>query len=207
MPCAGIIRRNEAAGRAATTPIIASIIGAVEVQEALKLIHKEQLAAGELTSLCGKMFCYEGQHLTTRCVIFKGYDDDCAVHEQWQPVIKTTITTANTVADTLLQLQQLPNDNAPQICLNDSFVDMVELRATGEQTEVMKPGRAVNDYIEQHTTLRGRMLSELYQHEYHTLDSTFPYQQLTLADVGIPAWDVLHVNTAAGERYIEMDKQ
>lgn len=207
MPCAGIIRRNEAAGRAATTPIIASIIGAIEVQEALKLIHQEQLAAGELTSLCGKMFCYEGQHLTTRSVIFKAYDDDCAVHDQWQPVIKTNITTASTVADTLRQLKQLLNDEAPQICLNDCFVDMVELCATGEQAEVMKPGRAVSDYIEQNTTLRGRTLSELYQHEYNLLDNTFPYQQLTLADVGIPAWDVLHVSTAAGERYIEMDKK
>ena len=153
------------------------------------------------------MFCYEGQHLTTRTVIFKAYDDDCAVHDQWQPVIKTNITTASTVADTLQQLQQLLNDEAPQICLNDCFVDMVELCATGEQAEVMKPGRAVSDYIEQNTTLRGRTLSELYQHEYNLLDNTFPYQQLTLADVGIPAWDVLHVSTAAGERYIEMDKK
>lgn len=205
MPCAGIIHRNESAGRAATTPIIASIIGAVEVQEALKLIHHKQLSSGELTSLCGKMFYYEGQHLTTKTVDFKAYDDECPVHELWQPVIQTNITTANTVADTLQQLRQLLSDDAPQVCLNDCFVDLVELRATGEQVTVMKPGRAVSEYVEQHTTLRGRTLSELYQHEYNMLDSTFPYQQLTLAEVGIPAWDVLHVSTATGERYIEMN--
>lgn len=207
MPCAGIIRRNEAVGRAATTPIIASIIGAVEVQEALKLIHHEQIESGELTSLCGKMFCYEGQHLTTKTVDFKAYDDECTVHELWQPVIKTDIKTQITVADTLQQLRELLSDDDPQLCLNDCFVDMVELRSTGEQIAVMKPGRAVSDYIEHHTTLSGRLLGELYQHEYHALDNTFPYQQLTLADVGIPVWDVLRIDTAAGERYIEMDKQ
>ena len=61
--CSTAIRRNEQAGRVPTTPVIASIIGAVEAQEAVKLLHSEELARGELTSLCGKMFYYEGQHL------------------------------------------------------------------------------------------------------------------------------------------------
>jgi adenylyltransferase/sulfurtransferase len=38
MPCSGIIRRQEQAGSAPTTSIIASIIGAIEVQEGLKMI-------------------------------------------------------------------------------------------------------------------------------------------------------------------------
>ena len=38
MPCSGIIRRQEQTGSAPTTSIIASIIGAIEVQEALKII-------------------------------------------------------------------------------------------------------------------------------------------------------------------------
>ena len=205
MPCAGIIRRNEAAGRAATTPIIASIIGAVEVQEALKLIHREQLAAGELTSLCGKMFCYEGQHLTTRSVIFKAYDDDCPVHELWEPVVKTTLTTASTVADTLQQLRTLLDDDKPQICLNDCFVDWVESRADGQQIQVMKPGRDVAEQIERHPTLQGALQGALYQHEYRVIDDSFPYQELTLAQVGIPVWDILQVTTTKGIAYVEMD--
>ena len=69
-------------------------------------------------------------------------------------------------------------------------------------------------------TLNGRPVSDeellgdwtnptklVYQHEYDVLDNTFPYQQLTLADVGVPAWDVLHVSTKAGDRYIEMNKK
>ena len=204
MPCAGIIRRNEAAGRAATTPIIASIIGAIEVQEALKLIHQEQLAAGELTSLCGKMFCYEGQHLTTRSVIFKAYDDDCPVHELWEPVVKTTLTTASTVAETLQQLRTLLDDDKPQICLNDCFVDWVESRADGQQIQVMKPGRDVAEQIERHPTLQGALQGALYQHEYRVIDDSFPYQELTLAQVGIPVWDILQVTTTKGIAYVEM---
>ena len=204
MPCAGIVRRNESAGRAATTPIIASIIGAVEVQEALKLIHREQLEAGALTSLCGRMFCYEGQHLTTKFVEFKAYDDDCAVHEQWTPVVTSDITTTTTVAASLQQLRVLLGDDNPQVTLNDCFVDFVEAKDDGKQVEVMKPGRAVAEYLETETPLRGRRSDEVYQHEYSVLDASFPFQELTLAQVGIPQQDILHVVTRQGDNYIAM---
>ena len=186
MPCSGIIRHNEAAGRAATTPVIASIIGAVEVQEALKLIHREQLDSGELTSLSGRMFCYEGQHLTTRTVAFKAYDDDCPVHERWEPVISSDLDTRCSVQACLNELCQLSHGDRPQVALADCFVDFVESRQTGEQVHVMCPGREVESRLEQ-TPLRGKLLSGLYQHEYRVLDNDFPYQELNLAQVGTPS--------------------
>lgn len=204
MPCSGIVHRNESAGRAATTPIIASIIGAVEVQEALKLIHREELEAGALTSLCGRMFCYEGQHLTTKLVAFKAYDDDCAVHEQWVPAAGSDITTTTTVADCLQQLRTQLDDDNPQVVLNDCFVDFVEAKDDTRQVKVMKPGRAVAEYLETETPLRGRRSDEVYQHEYQVLDASFPYQELTLAQVGIPQQDILHIVTRQGDNYIAM---
>lgn len=46
MPCSGIIRQQEAAGHAPTTPVIASIVGAVQVQEALKIVHRQEMEDG-----------------------------------------------------------------------------------------------------------------------------------------------------------------
>ena len=205
--CAGIVRRNEEAGRAATTPIVASVIGAVEVQEALKLIHREQLANGELTSLCGRMFCYEGQHLTTKIVNFEAYDDDCPVHQHWEPVVKSDIATGLTVKNCLQRLKSLLDDDQLQICLNDSFVDYVESRADNIRISVMAPGRAVTDFIEQNTPWKGHLQSGLYQHEYRVIDESFPYQELTLAQIGIPVWDILQVETSKGERFVEMRQE
>lgn len=194
MPCSGIIRRNQEAGRAATTPITASIIAAVQVQEALKLIHDRQLEAGELTSLCGKMFCYEGQHLTTKTVCFQAYDDDCPVHERWEPIVASDVTTTMTVGKSLDRLKALLKSNEISIYLDNAFVDFVEHKSTGQQTRVMLPARAVADYIEQHTTLRGCLTGDLLQNEYYEIDDTFPYQQLTLKELGIPACDILYTN-------------
>jgi adenylyltransferase/sulfurtransferase len=207
MSCAGIVRRNEEAGRAATTPIVASVIGAVEVQEALKLIHREQLANGELTSLCGRMFCYEGQHLTTRIVNFEAYDDDCPVHQHWEPVVMSDIAADLTVKNCLQRLKSLLDDDQLQICLNDSFVDYVESRAENIRMSVMEPGRAVADFIEQNTPWKGYMQGSLYQHEYRVIDESFPYQELTLAQIGIPVWDILKVETRKGEKFVEMRQE
>ena len=205
MPCSGIIRRNEAAGRAATTPVIASVIGAVQVQEALKLIHREQLESGELTSLCGRMFCYEGQHLTTRTVDFKAYDDDCPVHERWEPVLDSVLTIKHTVGQCLDELRRMTGEAHPEVVLNDCFVDYVESRRTGEQVPVMCPGREVESRIEQDSPLRGSLLGELYQHEYRKLDETFPYSEMSLEQVGIPARDVLWVHTSDKDYYIALN--
>lgn len=205
MPCSGIIRRNEAAGRAATTPVIASIIGAVQVQEAMKLIHREQLESGELTSLCGRMFCYEGQHLTTRMVDFKAYDDDCPVHERWEPVTDSDLTIKHTVRQCLDELRRLTGEAHPEVVLNDCFVDYVESRRTEEQVPVMCPGREVESRIEQDSPLRGSLLGELYQHEYRKLDDAFPYPEMSLEQVGIPARDVLWVHTSDKDHYVALN--
>ena len=107
MSCASAIQRNEKAERVATTPIVASIIGAVQVQEAMKLIHKEELNSGKLTSLCGKMFYYEGQHLTSRVLNFQGYDEDCPVHEYWDSILQSNISVEDNVQEVFLQLTEL----------------------------------------------------------------------------------------------------
>ena len=205
MPCSGIIRKNETAGRAPTTPVIASIIGAVQTQEALKLLHHEQLEDGELTSLCGKEFYYEGQHLTTRLVGFTAYDDDCPVHECWEPVLASPLTTGSTVAETLDWIDsQFAIRNSQFTMLNDCFVDYVEDRQTGRQTEMMCAGHCVSERISQNETLRQKSDNDYYQHEYCVLDTQFPYPHLTLEQIGIPAWDILHVRTEHGDCYVEM---
>ena len=206
MPCSGIIRRHEASGSAPTTSIVASVIGAVQVQEALKLIDKDGLVRGDLTSLCGKMFYYDGQHLTTRLVDFKAYDDDCVVHEQWTPVRQTGISVGMTVSEALAAGRQALGAEQVSICLeNDCFVDYVVERKNDQRTSVMCPGKAVESFVEQNTMLRGIPNSGLYQHEYREVDDTFPYLLLTLAQLGIPVSDVLHVVADGKDYYLEID--
>ena len=205
MPCSGIIRRQEQAGHAPTTSIVASVIGAVEAQEALKLVHREALERGELTSLCGKMFYYDGQHLTTKVIDFQAYDDDCAMHDRWMPIQSSELSDGQTVAEALSAIKRKFDAHEATVCLeNDSFVDYVVERSNDRKTQVMCPGRAVELFVERDKALRGIPLSGMYQHEYREIDESFPYQTCTLSQLGVPAHDVLHVMADGQDYYLEM---
>ena len=208
MPCAGVIRRHEEIGEMPTTSIVASVIGAVQVQEALKLIHGDMLAKGEHTSLCGKMFYYDGQHLTTKLVDFQAYDDDCAVHDQWQPIRPSSITSDMTISEVLVTIEKELKVKDACICLeNDCFVDYVVDRSTDHRVFVMSPGHLVEKCIDDNLLLAGVPYGSLYQHEFREIDSNFPYMDCTLSQLGIPAWDVLHVVAEGSEYYMEMKEQ
>lgn len=185
MPCSRTIRHQEAVGSAPTTSIIASIIGAVQVQEAIKVL------LGKGTLLTGKMFCYEGEHNTSRYVDFCAYDEDCAEHDRWYPVLISDLHRNMTVAEALTAL----GGEHPQIVLReDVFVDYIYRRQDDEQYMFLCPGRQVVQKIDSHETLRGSLLSDFYQNEYRVIDRSFPYQELTLEQLGIPADDILDAN-------------
>ena len=205
MPCSGVIRREESAGKAPTTSIIASVIGAVQVQEALKLLHPELLAEGKMTSLCGKMFYYEGAQLTGKVVNFRAYDEDCPVHERVVPVGKTSVSDALSVEEALSVLRrELCTDRVMLHLVDDCFVDYVVRRDNDARRTVMRPGRAVAAFVEEDRELCGIPFSGMYQHEYREIDASFPYPSLKLSELGIPSQDVLSVTTERGDYYMEM---
>ena len=207
MPCSGIIRRQEQAGSAPTTSIVASIIGAIEVQEALKIVNNEKciVNSGFGTSLCGRMFYYDGEHATVRIADYQAYDDDCPEHEEWGPVKETGVSRQYTVRDALQQWTRDFGAESVTLCLsNDCFVDYVSRRDNDERIAVMLPGRGVEAFVEQSDALRGLPLSGLYQHEYRHVGFDFPYKDLTLAQLGIPQEDIVRVNVDGRDRYFEL---
>lgn len=206
MSCRDLIKRNDKAQRVPTTPVVASIIGAVQAQEAMKLIHREETENGELTSLCGKMFYYEGQHLTSRLIEHRGWDDDCPVHEKWEPVgTHPTLTCQHTLGEALEMLENHLGEEDAQIVLRgQAWTDYIEKRSNGERFSVMLPESMVAQYMQEHPKLKGEDPEAFYQNEYRLLDRTFPYADLTLQQLGIPDWDVLHVRTRTSEHYVEM---
>ena len=203
--CAVAIKRNIESGRVPTTPVVASIIGAVQAQEAMKLIHKEALDSGELASLCGKMFCYDGASMTVRLVSHEAWDEDCPVHENWSPVVESPLTNLNTVEEVLAYIKdKLSTDSAEIVLRNQAFVDFIEDRATGEKYEVMLPETQIPAFIENDEVLRTKPMGQFYQHTIRNINAKFTHMDLTLRHLGIPTQDVLHVKTNIEEYYIEL---
>ena len=200
MPCAGIIRRQEAAGAVPTTAIAASVIGAVQVQEALKLVQKD---FG--TSLCGRMFYYDGEHMTVRTAAYQAYDDDCPEHELWEPLGKTKVDVTMTVKEALSNWSEELSATDVTLCLaNDCFVDYVSRRDNDERIYVMRPGRQVEEFVEQDRSLCGLPATALYQHDYRHIGTGFPYPDQRLSQIGIPQDDIVRVVADGKEFFLEL---
>ena len=195
MPCSGVIRRQEEAHHAPTTPLVASVIGAVQAQEAIKVI------VGDAPSR--RMFYYEGEHLTARTMEFQAWDDDCPLHEAWEPLEPLQDAEGHAlVVSPKMAVGSLIAYGA--LLLNDPFVDYVIHKERGDRTYLMLPAHRVAAEMERHPALRFELLSQFDQHAYRVIDGGFPYPELTLGELGIPTEDVLRMKTKCGTQYIAM---
>lgn len=204
--CAGVAQRNETAGRIPTTPVIASIIGAVEVQEAMKLIHKTELEKGDFNSLIGKWFHYDGMFLDNYIFNSAMFDDNCPSHELWNDiVIIDSLSADSRLCDAFDIIKNKIEVQSVEINLrNDKFVDKIITKNDEKVFCPMLPESKIPDYIDNNKELYKRPNSDLNQTDYENINETFPYQELTLRQIGIPYWDVIQITTEKGCYYIEL---
>lgn len=244
--CADVVRTQTEHGRIATTPISASIVGALQVQEAMKIIHKDEanemnesqksqeaekpqetekpliqlvkpidalkpkqaLKAGPpFKTLEGKMLRYEGMTCTTNIYRIGAWKSNCPAHERWENVIKCKELSAKmTVGEVLEKLKEILDVEWAEInMVNNKFIDVIVSDQPEKEFQVMIPESRLDDYIKQNAELRQLSYRTLiHKHFFENIDDRFPYQQLTLQQIGIPPYDVLMVSSDKGVSYIEL---
>ena len=206
LSCAGVAHRNENVGRIPTTPVIASIIGAVETQEAMKLLHKEEVQSGVFSTLLGKWFHYEGMHNHVSVYDSSAYFDDCPSHECWNDVVKIPTLSADTrINDVFTLIKETLGVQEVEINLrNDKFVDIIVSKNDNQRFTPMLPESKISDYIDSNYDLYTRSRADLNQNAYENITESFPYQRLTLKEIGIPYYDVIEVTTENGVFHLEL---
>ena len=207
MPCANVVRRNEKAGRIATTPIITSIIGAIQVQEGLKLIHQEQIEKGNLSSLGGNMLHYDGAHNQVNLLDFTALKSNCLSHEHWDDIIPIPELSAEMpVKDALNLIAKYLNVEEVEINLrNDKFISKIVSSVTNTVFLPMRPESKIADYLENNKEIRDLHIIEGFlQMEFENIDAEFPFKHLTLKEIGIPYFDILQVSTADKIFHVEL---
>lgn len=207
--CADVVRAQTSQGRVATTPVSASIVGAVQAQEAMKIIHLDSYEGDRLpyTTLQGKMWRYEGLTNTTNTYKFASWKKDCPAHEQWVPTLSVENMTADmTVRDALEEIRRTLGVNAVEINLmNNKFIEAIISDAPELEFKVMVPESQLDDTISSDTEMRKLSYRTIFHKRfYENIDFDFPFQDLTLRQIGIPYFDILKVATDKGEFYIEL---
>lgn len=205
--CADVVNLQSSAGRVATTPISASIIGAIEVQEAMKIIHLDTEAATQFKTLQGKLLHYEGLTNSTRVFRFASWKNTCPAHEYWDPVIDgTNLSATQTVSEVLSALKSLLNAEHVEINMcNNKFIDKIVSEKPEKEFKVMVPDSQLDKTINHNDELRKlRYVTLFHKSFFENIDDDFPYQNLTLQQIGIPLYDVLHVSTEKGVFYVAL---
>ena len=221
MPCAGMVTLNAAAGQTPTTSVSASIIGAIQVQEAMKHINRDVYATtgktdkaqtmtnSAFTTLVGKLFFYEGMHPSAGIYDFATFDKDCTAHEYWNPVVEMPKLSADTtISEAFALLKQALSVDTVEINLrNDKFVDRIVSRESNQRFFPMLPASKIPLYIKANEELFYLNATEgFYQHDFENIDESFPYQQFTLRNIGIPYLDIIQVSTPHGLFYAEFSQ-
>lgn len=207
--CADVVRLQGDAGRVATTPISASIVGAIQVQEAMKIIHMTDGEPTPFTTLQGKMLRYEGLTNTVSIFNFASWKSLCPAHERWDNIIRIEAASANDkVGDVLSLLKRTLNVNAIEINMrNNKFIEKVISDNPEKEFIIKLPESKLDNYISNNEELR-RLSYKTIIHKcfIENVDESFPYQEMSLVEIGFPHYDVIQVSTDKGVFYVELTK-
>ena len=204
--CADVAREAIAHQRVPTTPVIASIIGAIEVEEAMKIIHEGSAHEKVFESLTGRILSYDGNKQKCETIRSAAWHKNCTAHELWEPVVSIDELSAdNTVSEALYIIKNRLGCGNVEIQLrNDKFVDMLEVMQGMKAYRPMLPLRKISNYITNNVDLHGRPTGCINQNVYENINEDFPYPQLTLREIGIPYLDILQVATESEYVYVEL---
>lgn len=207
--CADVVRSQVSQGRVATTPISASIIGAVQAQEAMKIIHLD-VYDGQKTpflTLQGKLWRYEGLTNTTSTYKFAPWKKNCPAHDIWNPIVAAATLSADTpVGVALSELKKVCNTQIVEINLmNNKFIEAIISDQPEKEFRTMIPESKLDNLISRNPEMRTLGYKTVFHKKfYENIDRDFPYLDMTLRQIGIPYYDVLKISTDKGEFFVEL---
>lgn len=176
-------------GKVPTAPTIASIIGGLQVQEALKLIHDLPAAVGKALVFNGAANRFYQTEYVRR--------EECLSHETYDDILELPLSAKNsTVKDTFQAIAQSlpaaaesPDLSAYRLILDRDFLIQLVCRSCDLQNQVNQPLCNVgsrdgiceqcNEPLLPETTCEIAFDSDLVEHK--------------LGDLGIPDYDILKV--------------
>lgn len=205
--CADVVRTNEKAGRVATTPISASIISAIQVQEAMKIIHLNENELTPFKTLYGKMLRYDGMTCTSNVYKFASWKKNCPAHEKWDNIVECVGLSATMTVDGILKrIKELLKCEAVEINMrNNKFIDFIVSDKPEKDFKVMIPESKLDKFIHSNEELRKLSYRTIFHKNfYENIGMDFPYKNMTLQEIGIPPYDVIQVSTNKGVFYVEL---
>jgi adenylyltransferase/sulfurtransferase len=190
--CPLLARANLLLGKVPTTPTIASIIGAMQAQEALKLIHGLPVEAGSVVHFNGMT----NEMHTTRYVP----REDCESHWTYGEVTELPNRAADTTLDEMLQIAHADLGPEAALELDEELVLSLVCNQCGTTDVIMQPISAVS-FDAAHCPTCG-LVREVNMTHLITGEEAFLHR--TLASVGVPPLHILRAHNGREYRFYEL---
>lgn len=201
MGCADIAQRNSTQGRVPTTPISSSIIAAMQVQEAIKVIH-----GNEKQSMAGEQFKYDG--MNNWIIQFKSEPvrEDCDSHytiSDEELIQSKDLSNEMTIGDCLNWLKKHFDDEEVSIQLNYKIILEITSMKSEITHELIIPEPHFSENRQtQYQEIPGEPIG-ITKYADHISDA-FPDLSLKLKDVGVPPLHILTVETSQDTFFVEL---
>lgn len=186
--CPLLRREDLQAGKVPTAPTIASMIGGLQVQEALKLLHGLPAAAGEALVWNGQANNFYKTAYQRR--------EDCLSHDTYPEPIELPLSAAKATGDQLFAAAASYFGGKRELTLSLDRDLIVSLDcACGERRPIMQPQQLVGA-AEATCPKCGQTTKPQLE---HSVDAGTPLAKETLAGLGIPAFDIVRVGDDQSE--------
>lgn len=190
--CPLLARQNIILGKVPTTPTIASIIGAMQAQEALKLIHDLPVEAGSVVHFNGMT-----NHMHTTAYLAR---PDCESHWSFGSILEMPMRASTTTFDELLRFARRDLGPEAVIELDQEIILALTCPSCQKIEKVVKPISEVT-FEAAHCPACGTLRDT---HMTHVITGEEPFLHLPLADLGIPALHILRAYNTEEYRFYEL---
>jgi adenylyltransferase/sulfurtransferase len=190
--CPLLARQNILLGKVPTTPTIASIIGGMQSQDALKLIHKMPVEAGKVTHFNGLV-----NEMHTTAYVAR---DDCESHWTYGDITELPARAERTTLADLLRIARADLGPDAMIELDQELIISLECPSCQTVEQVLKPLSEVS-FEAGHCPTCGILRETTLTHVI-TGEENFLHR--TLSSVGVPPLHILRAQNGVEYRFYEL---
>ncbi|MCJ7518614.1 MAG: ThiF family adenylyltransferase [Anaerolineaceae bacterium] len=190
--CPLLARENVLLGKVPTTPTIASIIGGIQAQEALKLLHNKPVKPGNVMHFNGMT---NEMHTTAYTPV-----EDCESHWTYGEITELPLRADTTTLQDMLRIAHSDLGPDAVLELDQELVLALICPNCGTREEVLQPISEVG-FNRAHCPTCGILRETELS---HTINGDENFLTRTLASVGVPALHIIRAYNAQEYRFYEM---
>jgi molybdopterin/thiamine biosynthesis adenylyltransferase len=192
--CSLLTRSEMQEGKIPTTPTSASVIAGIEVQEMLKLLHSSR----DLPVLAGRCFVFNGLNHDSYVIEYQR-KDDCLSHETFEGIEELDADSTQTTAREVLTRMKATIGEDAVLELGRDIVSGLHC-SCGYERSVFRPLESLGSGDGECPRCGHLVQIDTFHDVYGTED----FLDRTLADIGIPPYEILTGRAGTKEIHYEI---